>query len=76
MKAFAFDVWNYLPKNYFKYSHAAMMRVEYPFNVYAAGVTALASVIEDFQPVLTSVTNNTIADNLNMQVVTYKALRY
>ena len=35
MKTFAYDVWRYFPKNYFKYSHAALIRVEYPFSVYA-----------------------------------------
>ena len=74
MKLFAFDVWRYLPKNYFKYSQAVIMRVDYPFNVYATQFTL--SVPDGDQTIQTLVSNNTIADNMNMQVVTYSSLRY
>ena len=71
MKNFAKDVWRYLPKNYFKYSQAALMRVEYPFNVYATEYSESKG-----ESIHTNLEHNTISDNLNMQVVTYRSLRY
>ncbi len=35
MKAFGFDIYRYFPKNYFEYSQASIMRVEYPPGIYA-----------------------------------------
>ena len=35
MQAFALDIYKYMPKNYFAYSQATMIRIEYPYEVYA-----------------------------------------
>ena len=48
------------------------MRIEYPDYVYAAVVSATAS--DDVRIIYTEISDNLIADNLNMQVVTYSAL--
>ena len=35
MQAFARDIYKFYPKNYFAYSQASMIRIEYPYEVYA-----------------------------------------
>lgn len=75
MKTFAYDVWRYFPKNYFRYSHASLIKIEYPYAVYAEFFSELTAE-EDFIVILTDVSNNLITDNLNMQVVTHASVRY
>ena len=74
MKSFAYDIYNYMPPNYFKYSQAAMIRVEYPDTKVA--YTDIKTDGRSKPVMLTELSNNLISDNINMQVVTYRALEY
>ena len=42
MKAFAYDLFHYFPPNYFKYSQASVIRIEYPYEVYPEIIAARA----------------------------------
>jgi hypothetical protein len=74
MKVFAYDIYKYMPKDYFGYSQAAMIRIEYPYVVYAFTLTDGAAL--GVKSIDTLISGNTITDNMNMQVVTYTSLRY
>lgn len=64
MKAFAYDVYRFYPSEYFKYSQSTMIRIEYPYEVYADVLSSWASLSD--KPINTIISNNTIADNLNI----------
>lgn len=74
MKTFAFDIYRYMPKNYFRYSQASLMYIDYVYNVYADLISKLGD--DDNIPVKTTLRGNTITDNLNMQVITFSSNRY
>ena len=77
MKSFAYDIYRYMPTNYFKYSQAPLMKIDYPYTVYAGLQFLIESSLDQFQyPIYTEISNNLITDNLNIQVVTYEALKY
>lgn len=65
-----------MPPNYFKYSQSAMIRIEYPYNVFANFFTALDNTESNQNAIETEISNNLISDNINIQVVTYIALEY
>ena len=61
-----------MPPNYFKYSQAAMIRVEYPDTKVA--YTDIKINGRSRPVMLTELSNNLISDNINIQVITYNAL--
>lgn len=70
----AWDIKRYYPDSYFRYSQATMIRVEYPYSVYADTITESIGV--ELKAIETLMIANSITDNLNMQVLTYKDLQY
>jgi hypothetical protein len=44
MKVFAYDIYKYMPRDYFSYSQAAMIRIEYPYEIYAYTLTKGAAI--------------------------------
>lgn len=70
----AWDIFRYYPDNYFRYSSATMIRVEYPYSVYAE--TIAESVEQGVKAIETTMIANSITDNYNMQVLSFKDLRY
>ena len=75
MRGFAYDIHRYYPKNYFKYSQAPIIRIEYPLEVFPQRVTVEAEE-ENVVALRTKIMNNDFSDNLNYQVLTYQANRY
>ena len=63
-----------MPKNYFKYFQAPLIRIEYPASVYAGLVHGKAP--DGIKTIVTELSDNVISDNLNIQVVTFEKLRY
>ena len=51
-----------------------MIRIEYPYNVFANFFTALNNTKSNESAIGTEINNNLISDNINIQVVTYSAL--
>ena len=48
MKSFAYDIYRYMPTNYFKYSQAPLMKIDYPYNVYAGLQFLIESSLDQF----------------------------
>ena len=77
MKAFAYDVYHYFPPNYFKYSQASLIRIEYLFQVYPQIISEIANEANKRNnAMVTRLTDNEFSDNLNVQVLTYNERRY
>jgi hypothetical protein len=70
MKAFGYDVYRYMPRNYFEYSQASIIRIEYPPGVYPDIMARLAENTDN-RSVRTSMIKNIFTENLNMQVLTF-----
>ena len=64
MKTFAYDLYRYVPKNYFKYSQATLMYVSYAYNVYIYLASEIAYL--SGHHITTALNDNVIADNLNI----------
>ena len=64
MKTFAFDLYRFVPKNYFKYSQATLIYVLYAYNVYIDLASEIAYL--SGHQLSTALNNNVIADNLNI----------
>ena len=53
-----------------------MMRIEYPQEVYADAIFSLSNLTDSMHPIKTTIQGNLIHNNMNIQVVTFKALMY
>ena len=75
MKAFAYDVYHFFPPNYFKYSQASVIRIEYPYEVYPE-IIAIRAEVDSMTAMQTALVSNNFNDNLNIQVITYSERKY